>query len=110
MGDVIPYYEDGEFKLFYLHGWRDNYQEGLINGWYLGITDFCNYKEYGPCNIQGGTGDILKIDGLITCSIVSSQLHWGQTLHGQLSTDGVRPLFNFFLKKLFPFLKIASTV
>jgi len=26
VGDVIPYYEDGEFKLFYLLGWRENYR------------------------------------------------------------------------------------
>ncbi|WP_332696012.1 glycoside hydrolase family 32 protein [Halalkalibacter lacteus] len=65
VGDVIPYYEDGEFKLFYLHGWRGNYREGFVNGWYLlGTNDFCDYKEYGPCKIEGGTGHILKVDGL----------------------------------------------
>lgn len=65
VGDVIPYYEDGEFKLFYLHGWRDNYREGLDHGWYLvGTKDFVNYREEGACKIEGGTGHILKVDGI----------------------------------------------
>lgn len=63
VGDVIPYYEDGEFKLFYLHGWRDNYREGLENGWHLlGTKDFVNFREDGACKIEGGTGHILKVD------------------------------------------------
>ncbi|MFE6075096.1 GH32 C-terminal domain-containing protein [Paenibacillus sp. NPDC057886] len=65
VGDVIPYYEDGEFKLFYLHGWRDNYREGLDHGWHLvGTKDFVNYREEGACKIEGGTGHILKVDGI----------------------------------------------
>lgn len=23
VGDVIPYFAEGEFKLYYLHGWRE---------------------------------------------------------------------------------------
>lgn len=65
VGDVIPYYEDGEFKLFYLHGWRDNYRDGLDHGWYLvGTKDFVNYREEGACKIEGGTGHVLKVDGI----------------------------------------------
>lgn len=65
VGDVIPYYEDGEFKLFYLHGWRDNYREGLDHGWHLlGTKDFVNYREDGACKIEGGTGHILKVDDI----------------------------------------------
>ncbi|MFM9279744.1 glycoside hydrolase family 32 protein [Paenibacillus jiagnxiensis] len=65
VGDVIPYYEDGEFKLFYLHGWRENYRDGLDHGWYLIETkDFVNYRAEGACKIEGGTGHILKVDGI----------------------------------------------
>ncbi len=63
VGDVIPYFEDNEFKLFYLHGWRENYREGLDNGWHLiGTDDFCHYREYGACQIHGGTGHVMKVD------------------------------------------------
>lgn len=65
VGDVIPYYEDGEFKLFYLHGWRENHREGLDHGWHLlGTKDFVQYEERGACGIEGGTGHILKVDGV----------------------------------------------
>ncbi|MCR2803569.1 glycoside hydrolase family 32 protein [Paenibacillus soyae] len=62
VGDVIPYYEDGEFKLFYLHGWRGNAREGLPHGWHLiGTNDFREYREYGAIDIHGGTGHVLKV-------------------------------------------------
>jgi len=65
VGDVIPYYEDGEFKLFYLHGWRENHRTGQDHGWHLlGTKDFVRYDERGACGIQGGTGHVLKIDGI----------------------------------------------
>ncbi|MEV5029500.1 glycoside hydrolase family 32 protein [Paenibacillus sp. LPE1-1-1.1] len=65
VGDVIPYYEDNEFKLFYLHGWRENYREGLDHGWHLiGTSDFCDYREYGACKILGGTGHVLKVENI----------------------------------------------
>ncbi|MBJ9992388.1 glycoside hydrolase family 32 protein [Paenibacillus sp. S28] len=91
VGDVIPYYEDGEFKLFYLHGWRDNYREGFDHGWYLiGTKDFVNYREDGACKIEGGTGHILKVDDIyhmfycvfppgkqLVCHAISDDLkHW----------------------------------
>lgn len=62
IGDVIPYYEDQEFKLFYLHGWRENYRVGLDKGWHLISTDdLCDYREHGAINILGGTGHVLKV-------------------------------------------------
>ena len=91
VGDVIPYYESGEFKLFYLHGWRDNDREGLDRGWHLiGTDDFREYREYGACKIEGGTGHILKVGGTyhmfycifpegkqLVCHAVSDDLlHW----------------------------------
>jgi beta-fructofuranosidase len=91
VGDVIPYYEDGEFKLFYLHGWRENYKEGLERGWHLvGTNDFCDFNAYGACKIKGGTGHILKVEGIyhmfycifpegkqLACHAISQDLlHW----------------------------------
>lgn len=64
VGDVIPYFADGEFKLFYLHGWRENYREGLAQGWHLiGTRDFVDYREDGACGIEGGTGHVLRVGG-----------------------------------------------
>lgn len=65
VGDCIPFYENGEFKLFYLHGWRENYDESKDTGWFLLSTrDFLDFKELGACKIQGGTGSIIKKDGM----------------------------------------------
>ena len=102
VGDVIPYYEDGEFKLFYLHGWRDNYREGLDHGWHLiGTKDFCEFREYGACKIVGGTGHVLKVDGTyhmfycmfpegkqLVCHAVSGDLlHWTPIPEDTFSAD-----------------------
>ncbi|GIP21109.1 hypothetical protein J22TS3_13840 [Paenibacillus sp. J22TS3] len=46
----------------------------MKNGWYLlGTDDFVGYREYGPTDIEGGTGHVLEIDGCITCSTVYSR-------------------------------------
>ncbi|MDT8719206.1 DUF4975 domain-containing protein [Clostridium sp. 19966] len=65
VGDFIPYFEDGEFKLFYLHGWRENYDPSKETGWFLLSTkDFIDFKEHGACKINGGTGSVIKKDDL----------------------------------------------
>lgn len=103
VGDVIPYYEDGEFKLFYLHGWRENHREGLDHGWHLlGTTDFVRYDEHGACGIEGGTGHVLKVDGTyhmfycvfpegrqLVCHAVSTDLkHWEKLPEETFGPDG----------------------
>ena len=63
VGDVIPFYAEGEFKIFYLNLGRSPWNSGALPDWYLlGTQDFIHYKDYGPCGIQGGTGGILKVD------------------------------------------------
>lgn len=48
LADVIPFYEDGEFKLLYLKDWRDREGHGEGTPWFLlGTRDFIHYKEYG---------------------------------------------------------------
>lgn len=52
--DVIPYFEDGEFRLFYLKDYRDiaNYGEGCP--WCLLKTkDLVNYTDCGPVLLRG---------------------------------------------------------
>jgi beta-fructofuranosidase len=61
---VIPYFADGEFKLFYLHIWRVPEPLRGERGWYLlGTQDFVHFHEHGPCHIPGGTGSVLQADG-----------------------------------------------
>lgn len=93
VGDVIPFYAQGEFKLFYLHNWRVPITPERERGWYLvGTQDFVQYQEYGPCKVPGGTGSVLDVDGVfhlfycifptgrqIVCHATSSDLlHWAK--------------------------------
>lgn len=93
VGDVIPFYANGEFKLFYLHNWRVPKTPEQEHGWYLlGTQDFVQYQEYGPCKIPGGTGSVIEVDGVyhlfycifpegrqIVCHATSNDLrHWNK--------------------------------
>lgn len=55
--DVIPYYEDGVFYLYYLKDYRDpDYGDGI--SWYLITTrDFVNYEEHGEVIPHGTIED-----------------------------------------------------
>lgn len=69
--DVIPFYEDGEFKLFYLRDYRDIENDGEGCPWCLLTTkDLVNYVDHGPVLLRGTkeeqdlyvfTGSIFKI-------------------------------------------------
>ncbi|HHT66900.1 MAG TPA: DUF4975 domain-containing protein [Erysipelotrichaceae bacterium] len=68
--DVIPFFENGEFKLFYLRDYRDIENEGEGCPWCLLTTkDLVNYVDYGPVLLRGAkdeqdlyvfTGSIIK--------------------------------------------------
>jgi len=72
--DVIPFFENGEFKLLYLHDYRniDEYGEGCQ--WNLLTTkDFITYKNYNNVIERGEkdeqdlyifTGGVIKKDGI----------------------------------------------
>ena len=64
VGDVIPFYASGEFKIFYLNLGRNPWNPAALPAWHLlGTQDFVNYKDYGSTGVQGGTGAILEADG-----------------------------------------------
>ena len=47
-GDFIPFYEKGEFKLFYLQDWRNKEKFGEGTAWYqISTTDFLHFTEHG---------------------------------------------------------------
>lgn len=70
VGDVIPYFENGIFYLYYLHAHRNREKFGEGTSWYLVTTrDFVHYTEYGEVLAHGSekcqdlnayTGSIIK--------------------------------------------------
>ena len=63
-GDVIPKYIDGKYQLFYLKGWRNPREEGVVHGWHrMESTDLVHMSEEVPIHVQGGTGDLIFHDG-----------------------------------------------
>ncbi len=53
--DVIPFYEDGVFKLFYLNDYRDPEKHGEGCPWCLLTTkDLVEYDDKGPVLLRGG--------------------------------------------------------
>ena len=65
VGDVIPCFMNGEFKVFYLQLSRAKNQPDLGPVWHLiETTDLLYYRERGSCGIHGGTGAVLCADGL----------------------------------------------
>ena len=54
VGDVIPYYEDGVFRPFYLgKGWNN-----------VSTRDHLRFYDVYATSIHGGTGSIVKVDGV----------------------------------------------
>lgn len=53
--DVIPFYENGEFKLFYLRDYRDISVHGEGCPWcLLTSSDLVHFHDYGPVLLRGG--------------------------------------------------------
>lgn len=73
LADVIPYYEDGKYYLFYLHDYRDTAQYGTGVDWDLLVTeDFISYENKGTAIRRGSpsqqdnnvfTGSVIKAEG-----------------------------------------------
>ena len=65
VGDVIPYYENGEFQLFYLKNWNPYFGSDRKKGWHLLTTKDCvHYNPEIATGIVGGTGSVIKADGV----------------------------------------------
>ena len=61
LGDVIPYYDNGVFKPFYLRNYRANRDEQHQDSWVmLSTTDHIHYTEHDT-KIVGGTGSVIKV-------------------------------------------------
>ena len=64
VGDVIPFYEKGLFKPFYLKNWNAYWAEDRTDGWHMmTTTDHLHYCEQAT-GIKGGTGSVIKHDGV----------------------------------------------
>ena len=62
LGDVIPFYDEGQFKPFYLKNTRGHKDQGE-SGWHMLTTrDHIRFEEI-PTHIEGGTGSVIKVDG-----------------------------------------------
>lgn len=56
--DVIPYFKDGEFKLFYLKDYRDLEKVGEGCDWnFLTTKDLVNFTDHGIAIKRGGLND-----------------------------------------------------
>jgi len=81
LGDVIPFYEDGEFRLFYLHDKRKWYENrnptwpiGPISWYQIGTTDFLNFSEYGEAIPTGSDKD--QDYYIYTGSVIKAENHY----------------------------------
>ena len=64
LGDMIPFYDHGEFKPFYLRNYRCNRDATHRDGWVMLTTkDHVHFTEHDT-HIVGGTGSVLLVDGM----------------------------------------------
>lgn len=64
LGDVIPFYENGVFMPFYLRNYRANRDANHQDSWVMLRTkDHVHFEEHDT-KIVGGTGSVIKEDGL----------------------------------------------
>ena len=63
VGDVIPFYDEGVFKPFYLKNWNPYFGEDRSDGWHMLTTaDNLHITDETPTGIRGGTGSVVKVD------------------------------------------------
>lgn len=64
LGDVIPFYDHGEFKPFYLRNFRGNRDQTHRDSWVMLTTkDHVHFTEHDT-HIVGGTGSVILVDGV----------------------------------------------
>jgi beta-fructofuranosidase len=72
-GDFIPFYWNGEYRLFYLQDWRDPAGHGEGTPWYqISTRDFVHFTEHGEMLPRGSkeeqdlyvfTGSVIEANG-----------------------------------------------
>ncbi len=62
VGDIMPYYMDGEYIFFYLKTKREGEIFSDVTWHMVKTKDFMNYYDDKCLGIKGGTGSVLKID------------------------------------------------
>lgn len=62
IGDVIPFYDEGSFKPFYLKNWFPDYKgKDRVDGWHMLTTkEHLTFEEI-PTLVRGGTGSVIKV-------------------------------------------------
>jgi beta-fructofuranosidase len=91
-GDFIPFYEKGEFRLFYLQDWRDKEKFGEGTPWYqISTKDFLSFTEYGEM-LPRGTKDEQDLY-VYTGSVIKSEgkYHIFYTGHNQYFVEKKKP-------------------
>lgn len=64
VSDVIPFFDSGQINLFYLKNWNPYFGADRADGWHrLETGDLIHFRET-PVGIRGGTGCVLKVDGI----------------------------------------------
>lgn len=92
VGDVIPYFENGIFYLYYLHAHRNPEKYGEGTSWYLiTTTDFIHYKEWGEVlphesvdhqDLNAYTGSIIKSEDTYYLFYTGYNAHDRYCIHG----------------------------
>ncbi|MDD6142307.1 MAG: glycoside hydrolase family 32 protein [bacterium] len=91
VGDVIPFYDEGQFKLFYLKNWNPYFGEDATYGWHMLTTQDHIHFEEKPTGIMGGTGCVLRVDGIYHLFYCTFQREpQRQFVHHAISEDGMK--------------------
>lgn len=63
VGDVIPFYENGVMKPFYLKNWNAYSGEDFTPGWHMLETEDNLHFTETPTGVCGGTGSVINVNG-----------------------------------------------
>jgi beta-fructofuranosidase len=64
VGDLIPYYDGNEFRLFYLKTRREGEHFSDVAWNMVSTKDFIHFHDDLPTGIDGGTGSVIFADGM----------------------------------------------
>lgn len=91
--DIIPFYRDGEFRLFYLHDWRNEQTNGEGTPWFqISTKDFIHFTEHGEM-LARGTKEEQDLYVFTGCVIeAGGQFHIFYTGHNPHFAEKGRPV------------------